>query len=284
MPSLAATRPPLPALVRNRRTCFDPAMKHLPWALQLLLTLAACTPRSAPPCPPCQCNCTGTTPTGTGTATPGPIATPTGSDDQATALLTSANRKFAHKDGPGCLADLDHLTALRPTYATSTVTTRASCEMLAGRCQQGKARLTRYWREEQNMHPERAASTTESMAAMYCRGGDSNERDRLLAAILDLSMGTSETHTVAQCEASYSTIRQLQPRVKPNGPDDHQVLNASSNLYALAPMCFARAGDCRRARATFTESFPPERLADLAPAVRITSMQSIFESLVPRCK
>ena len=58
-----------------------------------------------------------------------------------------------------CLADLDRLVSLRPAYATSTATTRAFCEMLAGRCQQGKKRLTTYWREEQNMHPERAATT-----------------------------------------------------------------------------------------------------------------------------
>ena len=265
-------------------------------ALQSLVLLAACDngrgPRSTtPPCPPCQCNCTGTTantPNNNtpGTPTPGPgtpVAQP-GSDDQATLLLTSANRKFAHKDGRGCLADLDRLTALRPAYASSTATTRAFCEMLAGQCKAGKARLDRYWREEQNMHPDRAATTTDTMAAMYCRGGDSTERDRLLGALLDLSMGMSETHTLAQCEASYATIRQLKDRVKPSGPDDHQLLNLDNNLYASAPHCFARAGDCKRAKAVLVENYPPERLAQIKPEQRSMVLQTTFESLVPRCK
>ena len=264
-------------------------------ALLSLVPLLACDagrgPRSsAPPCPPCQCNCTGASNPGASTPTPGPSgpvsnnSTAPAPDDAAAALLSSANRKLAHKDGPGCLADLDRLVSLRPAYATSTATTRAFCEMLAGRCQQGKKRLTTYWREEQNMHPERAATTTETMAAMYCRGGDTSERDRLLAALLDISMGMSETHTVAQCEASYTTIRQLQNRVKPSGPDDHQLLNLPQNLYAVAPMCFARAGDCKRARSVFLETFPPERLAESKPEQRSNILQMTFDSLVPRCK
>ena len=258
-------------------------------ALQSLVLLAACDrgPRtSTPPCPPCQCNCTGT---GTGTATPANPVTPAGpvtpaNDDEATALLPSANRKLAHKDGPGCLADLDRLAALRPAFAASTTTTRAFCEMLSGRCQQGKTRLNTYWREEQNMHPERAATTTETMAAMYCKGGDSSERDRLLAALLDLSMGMTETHTLAQCEASYTTVRQLQNRVQPSGADDHQLLNLRTNLYAIAPQCFARAGDCKRAKSVFLDTFPPERLAEARPDQHATIRASVFESLVPRCK
>lgn len=260
--------------------------------LQALVLLAACDrgPRSStPPAAPCPCDCTDNAaacPATNGTTTTDPV-TPTstgGSDDEATLLLTSANRKFAHKDGPGCLADLDRLVSLRPAFATSTATTRAFCEMLAGRCQQGKARLNTYWREEQNMHPERATTTTETMAAMYCKGGDASERDRLLAALLDLSMGMSETHTLAQCEASYATVRELKARVKPSGPDDHQLLNLRDNLYAVAPQCFARAGDCKRAKSVFLETFPPERLADSKPEQHDTIRTSVFEAMLPRCK
>lgn len=254
------------------------------WAVLLAACDAGKGPRSsAPPCPPCQCNCTAPATANSPTA---PVATapPAGSDDQAAALLASVNRKFAHKDGVGCLADLDRLTTIRPVYVSSTATTRAFCEMLAGRCQQGKARLDRYWRDEQNMHPERAASSTETMAAMYCRGGDANERDRLLAALLDLNMGATETHTLAQCEASYQTVRSLQARVKPRNADDHQVANLPGTLYASAPQCFARAGDCQRARAVFLENFPPERLADLKPDLRSQSLQATFVAIVARCK
>lgn len=206
--------------------------------------------------------------------------------ERAYALLKSATRKLNFADGPGCLADLEQLQAASPMLASNTVTMRGQCEMLAGHCQQGKQRIVDAMVDETNAHPDRAKATAESMAAMYCQGGDSSERDRLLGALQELTLGAySETRTVEQCRTTLATARALLPKVTPQGPEDHQVVGAGKTLYAAAPGCFARAGDCAVAWQTHRELFPQDSLADVKdPKIRADVLNTTFDSLVPRCK
>jgi hypothetical protein len=254
------------------------------WALVLALAGCASKPPAPATCPPCQCNCN---PAGTA-GTPGTPGTPGAPSDAATNervadLVESATRKMNFKDGAGCLADLDQVAALSPRMGRQTTYMRAQCEMVAGKCVQGKQRWSAYMREQQNMHPDRVAQAAESIAAMYCRGGDTPDRERLLGALQTLAMASTETHPAAECRALVKTVRELAPRVKPQGVDDHQVANIDKTLYATAPGCLARAGDCAGAWQLFRELYPPESLPK-DEKVREDVFASVFDSLVPRCK
>lgn len=198
-------------------------------------------------------------------------------------LIASATRKMHFDDGAGCLADLDKVVAIDPKYEARIGVTRGMCEMRAGRCQDGKKRIARYYEQETNTHPERAAAMAESIAAMNCRGGDSTERDRLLRAYFDLSDGAyMNKKTVAQCNEALETARKLIPKVKPNGPEDYQIKSGPQALFHTAATCIARAGDCTRAFAVYRELYPDlSQIPD--PAVREKVIRESFETSIAHC-
>lgn len=255
------------------------------WALALALAGCATRPPAKATCPPCECRCNPATPTGasgpTGTTgTPGDAAT----NERVADLVESATKKMNFHDGAGCLVDLDEVATLAPRTGRQTTYMRAQCEMLAGKCVQGKQRWTTYMREQQNMHPDRVAQAVESIAAMYCRGGDTPDRERLIGALNTLAMATSETHSPAECKALVATVRELLPRVKPRGVDDYQVASAGKTLYATAPGCLARSGDCAGAWQVFRDVYPTEELVARDAKQREEILGSVFEAVVPRCK
>lgn len=252
--------------------------RHAAWLMAAALAGCATQPVQSATCPPCQCQCDPGAPGGATQATAG--------HDAALALSRSAVKKMSFKDGPGCLADLDELERLSPQLADSFVYTRGLCEMLAGRCQQGKQRVVDYFQGETNMHPDRARASAESVAAMYCQGGDASERDRLLGALQELATAAySETRAPEQCRATIAAIRSLLPKVRPRDVDDHQIEGAGRSLVALAPGCFARAGDCAAAWQVHRELFPAENLKEVKDAkVREDVLAQTFDAMVPRCK
>lgn len=256
------------------------------WTLTAAL-LAACAtqpPPQAAACPACVCECPQTTPGSPGSpGSPVAVAGPTSEEIQES--IRALSRKMNHGDGKGCLAGLDQLKARAPSTEATLVYLRAQCEMLDGNCQAGKQRLVTHMRVETNTHVDRATATAEAMAAMYCRGGDATDRDRLLGALQELvTAAYSETRTPEQCRATVATIRTLIPKVKPRDVDDHQIANADKSLYATAPGCFARAGDCASAWQLHRELFPQENLKNVDSKVRADVLASTFDSLVPRCK
>ena len=199
-------------------------------------------------------------------------------------LLGSAMRKMAHDDGAGCLADLERIDAIDPKQGARQAAARGQCEMLVGKCQQGKQRVARWYEEETAMTPERAMVTAESLASMRCRGGDSNDRDRLMRALYDLSDGAyMNKRTPEFCKQSLAEARRLIPVVKTRGPDDTQISGGAQALFHTAASCFARAGDCDAAWSTYRELFPnataaatPEAAAMMPQIIRDAYDSSIL--------
>ena len=191
-----------------------------------------------------------------------------------------------HDDGRGCLADLDRAALLDAKMVARLEAVRGQCEMLIGRCQDGKGRIARWYESETNMHPQRAMISAESMAAMRCRGGDSTDRDRLLVALFELQQGAFvEPFTVANCELHLSTARALIPVVKPRDVDDGQVRGGAQALFHTAALCFARAGSCRRSWEVYRELFPAEGLQQLPdPEARDRVVRDAFVTSIERCK
>jgi len=266
-------------------------MRFLRWAVPLLL-LTAChgerqqTQAPPQPAPTCSCPCAANPqPMASGSAVaPPPGVAPTAAGDPSL-LLASAGKKMNHGDGPGCLEDLDRFVAAMPAHGQQQVYLRAQCEMLSGRCQAGKQRIDDWSREQLAMPPEQRLRIVEATAAMYCRGGDMSERDRLLGAQHRLMQGAYVAQrSPAECQADYQTARTLAPRVPPRDADDTVVAAIPKALFHVAANCFARAGDCSAARRVFEESYPQEALAKVKdPKLRQKLMDETYASVVPRC-
>lgn len=200
-------------------------------------------------------------------------------------LVAIASRKMMHDDGKGCLADLDKVALIDAKLEARMAVTRGQCEMLVGKCQEGKARVARWYVEETNQHPERAAITAESIGAMRCRDGDSTDRDRLLRAFYELSDGAYMNKKPASaCREQLEIAKKLIPRVQPRSPEDSQISGGAQALFHTAAVCFAQADDCKTAWATYRALFPAKGLEAIADAAeRDKIVGSSFDSSIARC-
>ena len=240
-------------------------------------------PASCPACE-CVCECDGkATPAAGGE--PEPTPDPAASAPDVAELVASAARKMNHGDGEGCLADLDEVAAKDPKMDERLAVTRGQCEMLVGKCQEGKNRIAKWYEVETAMTPERAAITAEQLGSMRCRGGDSSDRDKLLVALFNLSDGAyMNTRDAEFCRDNVDAARELIPKVKPTGPDDTQVSGGAQALFHTAASCFARAGDCKAAFDVYSELFPAAGLSAIAdPAQRRKIVQDSFDAAIVRC-
>lgn len=199
--------------------------------------------------------------------------------------MASASRKMNHGDGPGCLQDLDALLASDPRHTEQQVVLRSQCEMLSGKCQEGKQRVDAWFAYQMNTPAEQRVRTVEALASMYCRGGNMTDRDRLLAAHYQLTQGAYVSQlSSAECQSAYQTARTLAPKVPPRSADDTPISTLPKSLFHTAASCFARAGDCSAARRAFDESYPQDALVNIKdPKVRQNVLDSSFKSIVPRC-
>lgn len=260
-----------------------PRARTLTFVLALALPGLGCdresrsTAASAASVQPCECVCAQADSSGAAV------------DPYAVAeLVATANRNMMHGDGAGCLAALDQAQTLAPKLAGSLIPTRAQCDMLVGRCQEGKQLIVDHYRRELAMSREQADNMAESLAAMRCRGGDSTERDKLLAALMNLQNAAFVSReSTGYCEENLATVRRLLPRVKPKSEDDSRVINAEASLFSMVPLCFQRAGNCKRSREVMDEVLPPrtrEAYAKFTPKQRELAIQTNWESIVPKCK
>jgi len=276
---------------------------RLAWCFACLVPVACDTrppPRAEPTCPPCHCDCGG--PADAGPAGPAlqPGLAAAGPTDEGAAaaalmaqaaraaevgeLVAAATRKTNFGDGAGCLADLDRVAQLDPKLEARLAVSRGQCEMLVGRCQEGKRRVARWYETETNMHPERAMATAESLGSMRCRDGDSSERDQLLRAYFELSDGAYMNKKPAkECAAALAVARRLIPRVQPQGPEDGQISGGAQALFHTAATCLGRAGDCKAAFATYRELYPAMPTVQ-DPALREQIIRDSFTSSIAHCK
>ena len=211
--------------------------------------------------------------------------------DMARSHLESAQQKQVARDGKGCLAELDAYDKLEPKRKSTdpkvyVSTTRATCMMLAGKCDPGKALLRKAYENNSvgSMGPEQVDKSVDHIASLNCQG-KLNPRDELIQGFMELSMGANLTKKKPEeCEASYQKVKKNKG-LKPKDDEDQQVIQAVQNLYATAPGCFAKAGDCERAWKVFQDEFPADRFAQIKdPKVRADSLLATFEAMVSKCK
>lgn len=211
----------------------------------------------------------------------------------ARAHYDAATAKQSSRDGKGCVSELDQYDKLEPKRKSTdpkqgVSMTRAMCLMIAGKCDAGKALLRKSYENTAtmvNLGPEMLDKQVEHMASLNCQGKLA-PRDELLQGFMELSMGANiAKRKPEECEAAYAKVKKNRDAVKPKDDEDHQVIAATRDLYAIAPGCFARAGDCKRAWTIFKDTYPQERLAQVKdPAQHENIIKSTFEAVVPKCK
>jgi len=246
-------------------------------------------------CPPCECVCevsgsdddtVSPVSASGGVVAPNPVVSGGGDDGQLADLVTSASRKMMHEDGQGCLDDLNRIREIDPKMDARLAVNRGQCEMLIGRCQEGKARVSAWYERESAMTKGRADKTAESIASMRCRGGNSTDRDKLLVALQDLSDGAYiNKRTVDYCQDRIELVKQLGPKVQPRDPEDTQVTGGQQALFHTGAMCLARAGDCKAAYQRYQELFPGHGLDQIKdPAMRRKVIKDAFDSGIVLCE
>lgn len=231
-------------------------------------------------CPPCECACDcaeGETSAGQAGAEPSP---------ELSDLMAAASREMAHGNGAACLANLDRAVQLDPKFEPHVIMVRAQCRMLIGECQEPKQIITDWYMREQAFTRELAERTAESIASMRCRGGDASERDRLRAALFDLSDGAyMNKRDVAFCKDRVAIAEELGAKVGPRDVEDTQISGGMQALFHASAMCFARAGDCKTAYAYYRRLFPREGLHAIKDAqMREQVVRESFDSSIALCQ
>lgn len=115
------------------------------------------------------------------------------------ALYESAIRKSSTDDGAGCLADLDRAKRIDGSADQRMDNVRATCEMKAGRCQDGKKRYRKFMQ-----HSLTAGSMTAgdidaavlSAAAQNCMGKDTGPHERAVRLGQDIEAATRKPDPV----------------------------------------------------------------------------------------
>lgn len=265
-------------------------MRGIAVAAAALLAAAACKQSGGDAAPPpsatAPLSATGAPQIATGqplAPTPLPAMPPVAGD--VSDRVMAANRKMMHGDGAGCLAELDAVAKNNPSLDKSLLMIRAQCEMLVGKCQQGKKTIAEYYEREVALSPERAQIMAEQIGSMRCRGGDMTDRDRLLTALYELSDGAYVNKRSAEdCEANVKRVKELAPKVPPRDPDDGQVRGGPTALFHTGAACLARAGDCVAAYRVYVENYPPAIGAIKDPILREKTIADGFRSSIERCK
>jgi hypothetical protein len=227
-------------------------------------------------CPPCECTCA---------CEPAAVERDE-RNERIGELVASASRKMMHEDGAGCLADLDRVEAISEGLHERLAVTRGQCEMLTGRCAEGKARIQAWYERELALTPGRAAKTAEALASMRCRGGSSTRRDRLLVALQDLADGAYvNKRSAAFCLERIAVVDELGPKVKPRDAEDTSVTGGIRALFYTGAMCLARAEECERAYEIFRRGFANAGLDALSTeADREKVIRDSFSASIPLCK
>lgn len=102
------------------------------------------------------------------------------------------------------------------------------------------------------------------------------------ATARDLGARGRPRKSVADCNAALDAARKLIPKVKPSGPDDHQIKHTPQALFHTAATCIARAGDCERALAVYRELYPDlSQIPD--PAMRDKIIRDSFDTSITHC-
>ncbi len=212
------------------------------------------------------------------------IAPPSDSSSilKAGELRSKAAYAFQDRDGVGCLEKLDAADRMDPdpmrvsTNPRGFLTMRASCTMLAGKCELGKSlQRQAYTAMLKDMGPTHIDDAVESSVGTYCGDGAVTPRDKLLVAKSDLARANLKEDPEWCAKAHDRLMKAIASFGAPTNKRDEDLVASAKGTRPLGVMCVGAAGRCPQAFTLYETTVK----ADGQPVSR-----PAFEALAPACK
>ncbi len=194
---------------------------------------------------------------------------PYGMSEEALGLIQSAMRKMQLKDGAGCLADLNRLDSGGGTMPSQNMDmVRAECEMLVGRCDDGRRRY-RAWLERSSpgLTPEQLDSSVQLNAVTYCQGKEKTPIERVEAAHRDLIDALYKSDR-ARCAEDGKVFLEQCPKIPAT-----EKSACDGARYVADCMAKVDGGDCDLGRRAY-ELYVNRYLASNTPESRAATIAS----------
>ncbi len=157
---------------------------------------------------------------------------------QANKLLEQLPEAVTQRDGVKCLSLLDRAHKLAPQITSGLTTTRATCEMMVGRCDQATQRV-----KGEKALGASAGAIADNLRASYCpaASAQSTPEERLKSVMFQAA---APPYSAARCDRFVAdTERALRDHgsKKPDG-------SVSAGAWNNTAMCYAWVGNCARAK------------------------------------
>jgi hypothetical protein len=185
--------------------------------------------------------------------------------EQAMALGQSAMRKQQLKDGPGCLMDLDRMDKLDPkaNVRGNYEMIRSFCEMLAGKCDQGKKRYRVFLeRTAPQLDAQQLDASTSMQASQFCGKNQGSPREVAMRARTGMYDAFRKKKDAAKCAEIGRALMSSLPNWKPVDEDEEREKRGAMTLYKDVADCMATyGGDCGEAQkyyAAFANGLYPD--------------------------
>jgi serine/threonine protein kinase len=186
------------------------------------------------------------------TASPGGTGAVGGGGGGSSATLrASAAQKLLRKD-PTCLADFDAADRVDPAGMPPTLEpARAFCEMVAGKCEQGRKRYREYiLANTPTIQGDGVEAAVNAVAAQYCPRDQLNAGERTFALAKDVNAAWQKGDTKECIVLGNELLASLDSLPDRTGAQQTVRMQAASAL-GTAAQCAAKGGRCDEAHAFF---------------------------------
>lgn len=197
----------------------------------------------------------GTPPVATNAAMgPAPGTSTAGKDgwQLAAELGQSAAAKSKNGDGMGCLLDLDRALEAHAETAQKMDMLRGTCEMQAGKCEDGKKRLRKFLEQAntgRRMTAEELDRFATDQAAQHCAGPLSPvEAAKKVQPLIHEAMDAGD---VAACIRYGKTLVESVPKMPTKQKNEERDRNWAISAINTAAVCAAKLGNCKEAKALY---------------------------------
>ena len=189
-------------------------------------------------------------------------------------LRAAAAQKLLRKD-PSCAADFDTADRLDPAGATPTFEpAHAFCEMLAGRCEQGRRRYRAYVIQTS---PAGAENAVDAVSAQYCLRDQLMPGARVLALTMDVNAAWQKGDT-SQCVAVGSALVTLVDTIPDRTGAQQTSRSEAAGALSTAAQCAAKGGRCDEA-----STFYRARMRVLIKGPTPAPSEAAFRAAYPEC-
>ncbi|HEX3345722.1 MAG TPA: hypothetical protein VHS09_14160, partial [Polyangiaceae bacterium] len=193
----------------------------------------------------------------------------------AAALRATAAQKVTRKD-PSCLADLAAAERLDPGGTPPTLEPmRAYCEMIAGKCEQGRRRYREYIL--QNSPSAGVEVAANAVVAQYCPRDQLTPGERAVALSLDVNAAWQRGDTNQCVSVGNDLVATLDVLPDRTGAQQTERAQAAAAL-GTASQCAAKGGRCDDAR-----TFYRARMHALTKQPPTAATDADFRAAHPEC-